>query len=373
MSTDIDWQRELDASFGSGEDVPVGHYVAVGQRVVRRRRRVGVVAALAAAAVVAGVAWGVTPGRGPGATEAPIATDPDGTAVSDGAQPWGQDDLPARFDGTGLEIREGAVVHERVDNLFPGKASESVALDITYEGERWWMSIEWGDAGAGWSATSPDEGLHESFDDFVLAEMEGGGMISAPVVADDQWHGGLVQWAGGAPTPRNGVTVVREVADPVPTAVDSLGLVLEKDGETTWMLITLHAGGSAASWSKERDSGWSTYDQWLEDQVAMATEEPTPTLVRLSDDSTVTPAQAGVAVIDQQARPDLRRYGTEAKGAASAVALLTWEGQRWFVLAVEGTPDDAITTVAASKAPGVTTLDDFVAFMADRADEGGMR
>ena len=37
MDTEIDWQRELDGSFGTGEDVPVGHYVFVGHHAVRRR------------------------------------------------------------------------------------------------------------------------------------------------------------------------------------------------------------------------------------------------------------------------------------------------------------------------------------------------
>ncbi len=32
-----------------------------------------------------------------------------------------------------------------------------------------------------------------------------------------------------------------------------------------------------------------------------------------------------------------------------------------------------MTTVAADKAGGPSTLDEFVAFMADQADEGGMR
>ena len=39
MSTDIDWQHELDSSFGTGNDVPPGHYVAAGRTAVVRRRR----------------------------------------------------------------------------------------------------------------------------------------------------------------------------------------------------------------------------------------------------------------------------------------------------------------------------------------------
>lgn len=82
MSTDIDWQRELDASFGTTPDAPVGTYVAAGHRAVRRRRAVSVVAALGAAAVVAGVAWAATPGsstrvEAPVATQVPAPSDPE--------------------------------------------------------------------------------------------------------------------------------------------------------------------------------------------------------------------------------------------------------------------------------------------------------
>lgn len=73
MSTDIDWQRELDSSFGTGHDVPPGHYVAAGRTAVRRRRATAVV--LAAVVVIGGgTAWAVAPGstlRG----SAPVASE----------------------------------------------------------------------------------------------------------------------------------------------------------------------------------------------------------------------------------------------------------------------------------------------------------
>ena len=73
MGTDIDWQHELDSSFGAGHDVPPGHYVAAGRTAVRRRRATAVV--LAAAVVIGGgTAWAVAPGtmlRG----SAPVATE----------------------------------------------------------------------------------------------------------------------------------------------------------------------------------------------------------------------------------------------------------------------------------------------------------
>ncbi len=73
MSTDIDWQHELDTSFGSGRDLPAGHYVAAGRAVVRRRRIAGAVALAASVVVVGGAVWATSPGpslRG----DAPVAT-----------------------------------------------------------------------------------------------------------------------------------------------------------------------------------------------------------------------------------------------------------------------------------------------------------
>ena len=390
MDTQIDWQRELDASFGSGDDVPVGHYVAAGQQAVRRRRGLTVVAGLGAAAVVAGIVWGVAPGGGP-RSDAPVATDPNGAASPmaddpgsarpESARPepemtWRKGDPPARSTPDGLEIRDGAVVHERRDDLYPGKRGDSVALDISYRGDRWWLTLEWDRGGAAMSSTRPEDGLFASFDDYVRAEIRAGGMTSEPASTEDEgFHGGLVMWNGGDVRGKPGVEVVRAVDDPVASADDSLGLVLREGGETTWMLITLAPSGSSASWSKESDSGWATFDEWLADQVALSEGTQAPQVVRLEDDGTVTAALPGVEVIDQQPSPDLRAYGTAAEGAVSAVALVQRDGRRVFVLAVRipGDEQAAVTVVAAGKAGGATTLEEFVAFMADRADEGGMR
>ena len=82
MSTDIDWQHELDSSFGTGHDVPPGHYVAAGRTAVRRRRATAVV--LAAVVVIGGgTAWAVAPG-GSTRSDAPMATS--GPAPTDGPE-----------------------------------------------------------------------------------------------------------------------------------------------------------------------------------------------------------------------------------------------------------------------------------------------
>ena len=94
--------------------------------------------------------------------------------------------------------------------------------------------------------------------------------------------------------------------------------------------------------------------------------------MRLAADGTVSATSpAAVEVLDQRADPDLPGYGTGH--GPSAVALLEWQGERWFVLVLRFDGQDSVTTVAASKTEGASTLDEFVAFMADKADEGGMR
>ncbi len=66
MGTDVDWQDELDSSFGTGHDLPPGHYIAAGRTAVRRRRA-------ASFAIVASMVVGV--GAAPGRTQpGPSAT-----------------------------------------------------------------------------------------------------------------------------------------------------------------------------------------------------------------------------------------------------------------------------------------------------------
>ena len=377
MSTEIDWQQELDGSFGDGRDVPAGHYVAAGRRAVRRRRLTAVVMGLGAAAVVTGVAWSTSPGSAP-RSDAPVATQPPPSASASPTpstkpargrdMPWRKGEPPARALLGGLEIRPGAVVHERRDALYPGKDTESAALDISFRGSRWWLVLEWDRSASSMSSTRPEDGFADSFDAFVRAEVADGGMTSAP--ADDVLGlaGGLATWQRGSLEAAPGVTVVRQVEDPVP-GDDSLGLVLRSEGRTSWALFT--QGGDASTWEPEAESGWLTFDQWLADHVALETGGPRVRLVELEDDGTVRPAVAGVEVLDQRARPDLPTYGTSE--VPSALALVSWQGERWFVLVLRFDGEDGVTTFAAKKADGATTLDDFIAFAADRSDEGGLR
>lgn len=83
MSTDVDWQHELDSSFGAGHDLPPGHYVAAGRTAVRRRRAASI-AIVASMVVGAGAAWASGPGSTPRG-DAPVATQ--GPSPTTDAQP----------------------------------------------------------------------------------------------------------------------------------------------------------------------------------------------------------------------------------------------------------------------------------------------
>ena len=78
MGTDVDWRHELDSSFGTGQDLPPGHYVAAGRTAVRRRRAASF-AIIASMVVGVGAAWASSPGTalhgdGSVATQGPSPT-----------------------------------------------------------------------------------------------------------------------------------------------------------------------------------------------------------------------------------------------------------------------------------------------------------
>lgn len=170
MSADIDWQRELDASFGAGRDVPPGHYVGAGRRAVRRRRATAVV--LTAAVVVSsGAGWAVildagsaTRGDAPIATSGPAPTDDAETRAerkdrlrelrdTRDAQ-LGQPDFvgePATLDADGLVLAPGAgPVLERVDNPmgYSEVQGQSLAVRVMFEGrEKYSLLVRHSDGG----------------------------------------------------------------------------------------------------------------------------------------------------------------------------------------------------------------------------------
>jgi hypothetical protein len=119
MGTDVDWQHELDSSFGTGHDLPPGHYVAAGRTAVRRRRAASF-AIVASMAIGVGAAWASSPGSAPRG-EAPAATQ--GPSPTTDAQPT----MSAR------EARKARL--ERMREVTREKAEEQGnPATLTYEG-----------------------------------------------------------------------------------------------------------------------------------------------------------------------------------------------------------------------------------------------
>lgn len=178
MSTDIDWQHELDSSFGAGHDLPPGHYVAAGRTAVRRRRATAAV--LVAAVVIGG---GTVWASGQGSTvrgDAPVATEgTDGqrevTAPDDvlrrlekrerrlermRRQADKPDFLgePATLDADGLVLAPGAgPVLERVENPmgYTRSQGQSLGIRVMFEGREKY-SLLTRDVGGGTSVGTND-------------------------------------------------------------------------------------------------------------------------------------------------------------------------------------------------------------------------
>ncbi len=163
--TDLDLGERIDRSFGDGPDHRrLERRITAGRRALLRRR---LAAGAASVAVVAafGTAYAVLPtGTEPRTGE--VATDPPSSPSS---VPW-QDDEPVRYRGGELEVRPGVVVHERIDDPFGlEEPRQSVALDLTFEGQRQWVIADAQPDGWGYSSSVPLDD-YASFDDWVAEQ-----------------------------------------------------------------------------------------------------------------------------------------------------------------------------------------------------------
>jgi hypothetical protein len=173
MSTDIDWQSELDDSFGTGHDVPPEHYVAAGRTAVRRRRRATAVVLAAAVMVAGGTAWAIAPG-GSTRSDAPVAKERADSTQSEISTPDAASERlerrdrklermrrlaekpvflgePATLDADGLVLAPGAgPVLERVENPmgYTAAQGQSLGLRVVFEGrEKYSLLTRYPDGG----------------------------------------------------------------------------------------------------------------------------------------------------------------------------------------------------------------------------------
>ena len=205
-------QQEIERSFGDGpEHRPVELRVEAGRRALRRRRVAATAAALGVVTVL-GIGYvAVGPGTS-GRANGLIAVDPTPTpSPSEPTAPEGgtwEDNTPVRYVDGELEIREGVVVHERIENPYdyePPRVSD--ALDLTFDGQRLWLVVDGKRNSYGYSSTVPSNGW-ASFADWVSDQADGtsGG--------DDGWPDTMRLSADGRVVPTPGTTVHNRTDDP---------------------------------------------------------------------------------------------------------------------------------------------------------------
>ncbi len=254
-------QQKLDRAIGHGPALPTPEQRLAAGRAALRRRRASVGAGVAAVLVAVAAPFALGLGgdaRSPGVTDSPSTT-PTGAI----AEAWIEDG-GFRFDlGGTLEFSPDAVVHERRDDVVSG-APLSVALDMTFDGERTWHLVRRKSSG-NWvdivSGPGQEADLYRNFDDFVAKatfSLEQGVSFSGPGSLILEVVDGMpnVVGAGAAIGP-----VVRDGARAFGFEVESGGelqfVLLRPTSDGYWRVELMESpppGAELASWL--RGLGW---------------------------------------------------------------------------------------------------------------------
>jgi len=168
---------------------------------------------------------------------------------------------------------------------------------------------------------------------------------------------------------REGVQVVREVENPQGLAPPdhSLGVVYTFKGDTYWALVT-----NSGSSTEVAHLSFPTFEYWLADQVALQKGDATLALVEFGDGESLEP-RAGVEIISQTGDLSMMPSNFAGPNDRTAVAEVTYQGERWYVLArqIDGTTPEYFPTAASVSLP---TLEQFLPYAADQYANGtGLR
>lgn len=234
----MDLQQQLERDIGHGPALPTPEQRLAAGRAALRRRRLTVGAG--AAAVLVAIAAPFALGSGE-ATRSPEVTDSPSPSPSSEPAPdrWSRAGGFGYDRGGTLHISSEAVVHERRNGVVPGLPS-SVALDLTFRGERTWHVTRLVEDGS-WvgieSGAGHEPDLYRDFDEFVAKaafclrqgvdpltgpsslvldvvdgspQVAGAGTAIGPVVREDQRGFGFEVGSGGA---RQFVLLIRSSTD----------------------------------------------------------------------------------------------------------------------------------------------------------------
>lgn len=168
------------------------------------------------------------------------------------------------------------------------------------------------------------------------------------------------------PGPRAGVAVVERVASPV-EGHDSVALSLTRGRGARWVLAVARDGRVVTYSDVPEQSRWLAFDQWLDDLVDQEEGGPGLVLADVRPDGTMVAVADGAEVLDQAVDRD-HRMGAfrESRRSVFAVALVRWQGHRWFVMS-ERLHGETTSTAIAARRSGTTarTADDFIEQMSE--------
>lgn len=288
----MDLQLELERSIGDGPalQVPSAH-LARGQRALRRRRVTAATGALSFL-LVAGAGYAALADGGRARDDTGVANGEDAPIDEFLDEvPYGLvnrcdgdpivDCLPMPVDFTddgGLRRLPGTrVIALARDPALRGNVTRSAGLEVIYEGERLWVSLQWEPGGSS-DQREPAGNAGLTFEQWLALPGTFGGVYDGapPRVETLHWWNART----GAFQIPAGVTVIRRVADPVGApAEDSAGVVFDLEGKRYWTLTTRLLAGDDATDDDIRMAGVTVgavsaerpgadFDAWLRDQAA---------------------------------------------------------------------------------------------------------
>lgn len=176
---------------------------------------------------------------------------------------------------------------------------------------------------------------------------------------------------------RDGVEVLEEVENPLGYSPPdhSLGVVYRFESTTYWALTTIEPTGNHFAATTATDGAgksFPTFQYWLDDRVALQQgDKEMLALVSFGEGETLLPRD-GVEILQQTGDVELPA-NFAGPNDKTAVAEVTYRGERWYVLArqVDGSPPEYFPSAAAVTGP---TLEEFLDYAADAyAAEEGLR
>ena len=215
MDQDTEIRERIEGSFGDGPPLSHADVLPLGQRALRRRRRLVAGAAAVAVLAVGGTTVAVADRimAGPGPAGPQVAGSPSASPTPTVATPTPATPTRAEisralhrpladYDGRGrLVLDPEARVLTRIDDPFThGQTDHSVGLELLFHGATYWLAqYHSSDGSGGGSAIYSGYARPAKFEPWVLAQDPGGDTNSS--VGPDVWPGvervDLVRFAGG--------------------------------------------------------------------------------------------------------------------------------------------------------------------------------